>query len=86
MATLMAYGSFQAKNWSQAKAATCAGSFNSLHQARDQTQTSAETWAAAVRFLTYCATEELLEPLFVMVNNFSLFKLLLWEFPSWLSG
>ena len=33
-----------------------ARSFNPLHPARDQTHTSAVTWAAAVRFLTYCTT------------------------------
>ena len=33
-----------------------AGSFNPLHQVRDQTYTSTVTWAAAVRFLTHCTT------------------------------
>ena len=31
--------------------------FNPLHQARNQTHTSAETQAATVRFLTHCTTE-----------------------------
>ena len=42
----------------RATAATCAGSFNPLHQARDQTHTSEVTQPAAVRFLTQCTTAE----------------------------
>ena len=33
-----------------------AGSFNSLHQARDQTHASAVTQAIAIRLLTHCST------------------------------
>ena len=61
MATPMAYGRSQAKDWNQASAATYATAvatsdpFKPLHQARDWTHTSKETPATAVRFLTYCS-------------------------------
>ena len=38
----------------QAAAVTCAGSFNPLCWAMDQTRASMATWAAEVRFLTQC--------------------------------
>ena len=44
MATPAAYGS----SWARAEAVTHARSFNPLHRARDQTRTSAVTWAAIV--------------------------------------
>ena len=59
MATSMAYGGSQARDWIPATAAMYAAavakadSFNPLHQAGDQTCTSAATWNAAVRCLTH---------------------------------
>lgn len=61
MATSTAYGSSPARDWICSDPChTCsnAWSFDPLHQAGDGTCTSAETWAAAVRFLTYWATVE----------------------------
>ena len=58
MATSTAYGSSPARDWICSNPChTCsnAWSFDQLPQARDGTCTSAETWAAAVRFLTHCA-------------------------------
>ena len=59
MATLLASGSSQARDWIQAAAVTYASaaqSFNPLHWARDWTCTSTVTQAAAVKFLTHCTT------------------------------
>ena len=58
----MAYGSSQAWDWIPATASTYATAvamsrpFNPLRQAKDQPHTSAGTKAAAVGFLTHCAT------------------------------
>ena len=62
MAVPMAYGTSQARDWIRATAATYAAAvamldpFNALQRAGDQTYASSATWAAAVRFLTHCAT------------------------------
>ena len=53
MVVLMAYGGSQA------------GSFKPLHCAGDQTLTSAANQAAAVGFLTHCATVETPQLIFV---------------------
>ena len=56
MATPAAYGSFSARDWIRATAATYAKSFNPLRQAEDQTLASAVIQATVVAFLTYCPT------------------------------
>ena len=53
MATAMACGSSQAKDWIQSIASTY--TFNHRTGPRDQTCTSPVTWATAVGFLTHCA-------------------------------
>ena len=46
-----------------------AGSINPLHQAGDQTHTSAATWAAAVGFLTQWPQQELQVSKFLKIMN-----------------
>ena len=54
------YRNFWNKDWIGPTAVTYIAAlakpdpFNPLHQARNQTYISAETWAAAIRFLTHC--------------------------------
>ena len=55
MAAPMAHGSSQVRDWIH-RSCYNAGSFNPLHQAGDRTHTSTAIWAAAVGFLTHCAT------------------------------
>ena len=56
MATPMAYGNSWARDWIWTTAATYTRSFNPLLRTGDRTDTSAVNWAAAVGFLTHCAT------------------------------
>ena len=58
-----------------------ARSVNPLHWARDQTHTSAETWAAAVRFSIHCTMVE--TPLSILFFYFNLFYFAFLELHSW---
>ena len=55
-------------------------SFKPMCRARDQTHTPAVTWAAAVGFLTHCATERTLAFYIWMKLNLPIFSF--WEFWS----
>ena len=86
MAVPAAYGSSQAQGLNPSHSYNNARSFSLLRQVEEQTLTSTATWAAAVGFLTHCATVETwIDVLTKLTNQF--YQVIDWfaETISWAS-